>query len=135
VRSQQPPRWRPPGPPTSIVIYPDPHRDCWRHTQSVPDMGILDGYLHLPASALPVEARQAAEIMLADAGRTYYDLDLISTGTQLTPTTGSRAMSAPPGRRTIPNSAMPRGTPLDHRNAGRSSDWRQLRATHWEPPG
>jgi hypothetical protein len=40
-------------------------------------MGILDGYLHLPASALPVEARRAAEIMLADAGRTYYDLDLI----------------------------------------------------------
>jgi|HubBroStandDraft_2_1064218.scaffolds.fasta_scaffold1629882_1 hypothetical protein len=40
-------------------------------------MGILDGYLHLPASALPVEARQATEIMLADAGRTYYDLDLI----------------------------------------------------------
>jgi hypothetical protein len=27
-----------------------------------------------PASALPVEARQAAEVMLADAGRTYYNL-------------------------------------------------------------
>jgi len=40
-------------------------------------MGILDGYLHLPASALPAEARQAAENMLTDAGRTYYDLDLI----------------------------------------------------------
>lgn len=40
-------------------------------------MGILDGYLHLPASARPVEARQAAEIMLTDAGQTYYDLDLI----------------------------------------------------------
>ena len=77
MRSKQLPRWRPPGPPTSVAIYPDPRRDCWRHTQSGPDMGILNGYLNLPASALPAEVRQSAEIMLAEAGRTYYDLDLI----------------------------------------------------------
>lgn len=76
MQSQQQPRWRPPGPPTSIVIYPDYGRGCWRQAQSGPDMGILDGHLHLPATAPPVEARQAAEVMLADAGRTYYDLDL-----------------------------------------------------------
>lgn len=75
MRSQRPPRWRPSGPPTSIVIYPDPRRDCWRHTQSGPH-GIIDGHIHLAASAPPVEARQAAEIMLADAGQTYYDLEL-----------------------------------------------------------
>lgn len=76
MSSQQPPRWRPPGPPTSIMIYPDPGRDCWRHSQSGPELGILCGDLDLSASALPVEARQVAENMLADVGRTDYHLDL-----------------------------------------------------------
>jgi hypothetical protein len=72
--SGQQPRWPPLGPPAYIVIYPDPGRDCWRHARFGPEMGFLDGFLEVPASASPDQARHAAEIMLADVGRTYFGL-------------------------------------------------------------
>jgi hypothetical protein len=40
-------------------------------------MGILDGRLHLSASAPATQAQQGAETMLADVGRTYFDLNLV----------------------------------------------------------
>lgn len=38
-------------------------------------MGFLCGHLDLPASATPAQARQAAETMLAEVGRSYHHLD------------------------------------------------------------
>ena len=35
--SKEPARWRPPPPPESIVIYPDPARNLWRHSLTGPD--------------------------------------------------------------------------------------------------
>jgi hypothetical protein len=58
------------------VIYPDPSQDRWRHAQSGPSTGILDGHLDLPASATPAQARQAAETLLAELSRTHYHQDL-----------------------------------------------------------
>lgn len=68
------PVWPPPGPPAYIVIYPDSRSDRWRHAEYGSDMGFIDGYFDLPASVSPAQAMHAAEAMLADWGRKYYDL-------------------------------------------------------------
>ena len=67
------PRWLPPDPPTLIVIYPDPRNDRWRHALYYQSQ-VADGSLPVPGDALPGQAMQAAESMVADVVREYYDL-------------------------------------------------------------
>jgi hypothetical protein len=68
------PRWLPPEPPTLIVIYPDPRNDRWRHATYHSSRGIADGSLPVPGDAPPDRARQAAEAMVVDLARTYYNI-------------------------------------------------------------
>ena len=68
--------WERAGPPTAIVIYPDPVRGTWRHAVYHAKGAITDGKLKVGASDSPEAAKAEAEAMVRQVCSQYHHLSV-----------------------------------------------------------